>query len=242
MRKPMFLSSLAVLVGLSLAATSHAEVQPEAEKVLKAAQAYVAGLDSLAIKAVTTEESVYDDSHKLQFGGTLEMAIRRPGQLFAAVHEDYKNRRMYLNGETFTVLDEDVNVYAQTAVTGSLDEVFARLHADYGISTPGGELFSGHAYELLVEPASKVVYVGIGKVNGANCHHLAGILPDMDWQLWIRAEGDPELCKYMVTDRDIPLAPQYSITFTQWQANADIPAGQFDFQPPADAEPINFVK
>lgn len=149
---------------------------------------------------------------------------------------------MYLNGGTFTVFDEDVNVYAQTSATGPLDEVFARLHADYGISSPGGELFSGRAYELLVESATKVIYVGMGTVNGAPCHHIAGTLADMDWQLWIRAAGDPELCKYVVTDREVPLAPQYSITFTQWQSNADLSAGQFEFQPPADAEAINLVK
>lgn len=242
MRKLMFLISIAMIVGLSPAAFSQSDVQPEADKVLKEAHAYLSGLNSLAIKAVTTEETVFEDTHKLQFGGTLELGLRRPSQLFAVVHEDYKNRRMYLDGGTFTVFDEDVNVYAQTSAPGPLNEVFPRLHADFGISPPGGELFSGHAYELLVENATKVVYVGIGNVNGTPCHHIAGTLADMDWQLWIRAEGDPELCKYVVTDREVPLAPQYSITFTQWQSNADISAGQFEFQPPADAEAIGFIK
>jgi len=242
MRKLIFLISIAVVAGWSPAAFSQADVQPEADRVLKAAHAYLSGLDSVAIKAVTSEETVYNDTHKLQFGGTLEMGIRRPSQLFAVVHEDYSNRRMYLNGGTFTVFDEDVNVYAQTPAPGPLNEVFARLYADHGIDSPGGELFSGQAYELLVEHATRIVYVGMGNVNGTNCHHVAGILPDMDWQLWIRAEGDPELCKYVVTDRDVPLAPQFSITFTEFEANAELSDSQFDFQPPVDAESIDFVK
>jgi len=149
---------------------------------------------------------------------------------------------MYLNGGTFTVFDEDVNVFAQTAAPGSLHDVFARLHAEYGISSPGGELFSGNAYELLVENASKVIYVGVSNVNGNACHHIAGVLDDMDWQLWVREEGDPALCKYVVTDREVPMAPQFSITFDVWKADSDISDQQFDFQAPVDAEAIDFVR
>lgn len=79
---------IALFVGFSPAGFSQPEVQPEADEVLKAAHAYLSGLNSLAIKAVTTEETVFEDTHKLQFGGTLELGIRRPSQLFAVVHED----------------------------------------------------------------------------------------------------------------------------------------------------------
>jgi hypothetical protein len=148
---------------------------------------------------------------------------------------------MYVADGTFTVFDEDVNVYVQVPASGSLREVFARLHVKHGISAPGGESFSGNAYELLVQNASKVIYVGVSNINCTACHHIAGILQDMDWQLWVRKEGDPALCKYLVTDRDIPMAPQFSITFTKWQANTAISDQQFKFQAPADAEAIEFV-
>jgi len=242
MRKLLSLPSIILLLGLSTASFSQADMSSEADDILKAVHVYMSGLDSLLIEAEIVEETVYGDTHKLQFGGTLNIGVRRPAQFFAAYHADFENRRMYLDDGTFTVFDEDVNVYAQTSANGPLNEVFARLQADYGISSPGGELFGGNAYELLVGNATKVIYVGVSNVNGSACHHIAGVLQNMDWQLWVRQEGEPELCRYVVTDRDVPMAPQFSITFEKWTANADISDQQFNFQAPADAEAIDFLK
>jgi len=238
----MFIIPITMWLGFSSAAFGQSGIAPRADEVLKSVQTYMSGLDSLLIMAETSEETVYGDTHKLQFAGSLKLGIQQPAQFFSEQHADYENRSTYLNDGTFTVFDEDVNVYAQTSAPGSLNEVFARLHANYGISPPGGELFSGKAYELLVETASKVIYVGVGNVNGEACHHIAGVLENMDWQLWIRKEGDPELCKYVVTDRDVPMAPQFSMTFMEWKANVDLSDQNFEFNAPADAEAIEFVK
>jgi len=218
------------------------DVDPQADEILKSINAYTSELESLLFSAEITEETVFADSHKLQFGGTLQIGMRRPSTFYSKYHADLENRRMYLNNGTFTVFDEDVNVYAQAPAQGSLNQVFSLLQTKYGIEFPGGELFSGNAYELLVENATKVVYVGASNVNGKDCHHVAGVLQNMDWQLWVRKDGDPELCKYVVTDRDVPMAPQFTITFRKWEANAKIADQDFDFKAPADAESIEFVR
>lgn len=197
---------------------------------------------SVEIEAVVTEDEVYDDAHKLQFGGTMNILLKRPAQLFVTNRSDYQNTQAYLNNGVFTLFDDDVNVYAQAPAPGTIGEALATVYATIGTVPGGAELFSGHAYELLVGKARKVIYVGKSNVNGNSCHHIAGILPDMDWQLWVRAEGEPVLCKYIVTDRDTPLAPQYTMTFTQWKSNAELSDKQFEFQPPADAEAIDVIK
>ncbi|MFW2437987.1 MAG: DUF2092 domain-containing protein [Arenicellales bacterium] len=232
-----------ILMAFSPLAFSQPTVDPEAEKILKKLQNYMQTQDTVAIEAVITEDEVFNDTHKLQFGGTIKMLMRRqPPQLSVTTNSDYRNTRTYLNKNTFTAFDEDVNVYAQVDAPGTLKEALTHLNAEYSILQPGSELFSGQPYELLVGKASKVIYVGTGNVNGSSCHHIAGILPDMDWQLWIRAEGDPMICKYVLTDRDIPLAPQYSMTFTKWKTNTKLTDKQFEFQPPADAEAIEIIK
>ena len=232
----------AIFVGFSPVVFAQPEVQPEAEKVLKNLEAYMSSLTAVEIEVIVTEESVYDDKLKLQFGGTKKIFVRQPSKLTVTTHSDNQNSRVYLNDGKFTFFDEDVNVYAQMTVAKPVKEALVSLSRDYNIVTPGSELFSGQAYELLVGKASKVMYLGKGNVNGTSCHHLAGVLPDMDWQLWVRADGDPQLCKYIVTDRDIPLAPQYSITFTKWKKSPNLSDKLFEFNPPADAEIIEFVK
>lgn len=241
MRKLFHVVSIIMCLGISSVIFGQTNIDPQADKVLKSINAYMSGLDSLLITANIAEESVYGDIHKLQFSGTLEIGIQHPARFFSIYHADFENRRMYLNDATFTIFDEDVNVYVRVPAAGPLDEVLYRLHANYGINSPGGELFSGNAYELLVESASKVIYVSVSNVNGVACHHIAGTLETMDWQLWVRQEGDPELCRYVVTDRDVPMAPQFSIDFRKWSANAEISDQQFEFNAPADAERIDFV-
>ena len=242
LRGPVLLITALLLVVSSSAGFAQSDLQPEAIEVLQAAYDYAHGLRSLRIQADFSDESVFGDAHKLQFGGTLELGILPPSRLYALVRGDYQNRRMYLEDGAFTVFDEDVNVYAQTKLPGPLNEALQTLQADYGLSAPGGELFGGNAYELLVERASKVILVGMANIGGVECHHIAGTLSDLDWQLWIRAEGEPQFCKYVLTDRSIPLAPQFSITFTGWETNAQLPDSQFAFEAPADAEHIEFVK
>ena len=241
-RKFFSFISIVILFGLSPVAFGQTQMDAKADAVLQSAHAYMSGLDTLLVKADIVEDNVYGDTHKLQFGGVLKIGIQLPAQFFAVYHSDFENRRMFINDGTFTVFDEDVNVYAQASAPGTLNEVFDRLHANFGINSPGGELFSGNAYDLLVKNASKVIYVGVSDVNGTACHHIAGVLQNMDWQLWVQEDGDPKLCKYVVTDRDVPMAPQFSITFSKWTANTDISAEAFEFQAPADAEAIEFVK
>jgi len=242
MRKLICSISTAAFVLFSPLAFSQPTVQPEADKVLKSVEAFMSSQKSVEIEAVVTEDEVYDDAHKLQFGGTMKILLKRPAQLFVANRSDYQNTQAYLNNGVFTLFDDDVNVYAQAQAPGTFGEALASIYENIGTVPGGAELFSGNAYELLVGKARKVIYVGKSNVNGNSCHHIAGILPDMDWQLWVRAEGEPVLCKYIVTDRDTPLAPQYSMTFTKWKSNADLSDKQFEFQPPADAEAIDVIK
>lgn len=233
---------LVMLVVLAPAVFAQTNIQPEAEKVLKNLETYMSSLTALEIEAVVTEESVYDDKLKLQFGGTKQIFVRQPSKLAVTTNSDYQNTRAYLNDGKFTLFDLDVNVYAQATIPKPLKKALLTLSTEYNTAPPGSELFSGQAYEVLVAKASKVMYLGKGNVNGASCHHLAGVLPDMDWQLWVRAEGDPQLCKYIVTDRSIPLAPQYTMTFTKWKKNTDISDEVFKFHAPADAERIEIIK
>ncbi len=240
-RGPVLIAAVVLAVSPS-AGYAQSDLQPEAIEVLEAAYDYARRLQSLRIRADFSDESVFGDAHKLQFGGTMELGISPPSRLYALVKGDYRNRRMYLKDGTFTVFDEDVNVYATAKIPGPLNEALQTLQSEYGLSAPGGELFGGHAYELLVERARKVILVGMANIGGVDCHHIAGTLDDLDWQLWIRAEGDPQFCKYVLTDRSIPLAPQFSITFTGWEADVKLPDSQFDLKAPADAERIEFVR
>ena len=126
MHKLIYSITTAVLVLFTPLAFSQSNVQAEADKILNNVQAFMSAQKSVEIEATVTEEEVYDDAHKLQFGGTLKILIKRPAQLSVTNHSDYRNTQAYLNKGLFTLFDEDVNVYAQAPAPGTIGEALAR--------------------------------------------------------------------------------------------------------------------
>ena len=231
------LSTLAIWSSAVLAA----EVPSEAIEALDRLEQHLSGLDSIRFQAQVTEETVYGDDHKIQFEGTMDVAMEQPVSFSADLRSDHYNRQYRLQNGLFTVFDEDVNVFAQARVPGTLKEAFRTIAVDYGTDMPMSDLLSARARELLVDQATRVAYIGIGSVDDHKCHHIAGTLPDTDWQIWIRTGEDPWLCKYIVTDRNAPMAPQFTLRFRKWEANPDLTEAEFRFVPQAGVEKIEFI-
>ena len=217
-------------------------VPPEAAAAIQSLQKHLSGIDGLRFHAQLTEETVFSDSHKIQFEGSLDVTIKKPSSFAADLRSDYHNRSYRLHDEIFTVFDEDVNVFAQASAGGTYSEALGRIALVYGADIPMSDLLSGQAYELLVEQASRVVYIGVGNVDDHRCHHIAGSVQDVDWQIWIRSEGDPWLCKYIITDRNQPMAPQFVLRFHDWEVVNEIAKKDFQFVAPEGAEQIEFIR
>lgn len=235
------MASAAVLID-SPAHSAVDKVPAEAAEVVQNLQEHLNGIGGVRFTAQITEETVFDGSYKIQFEGTLKVSVEKPASFTVDVRSDYSNRSFWLSDEVFTIFDKDVNVYAQAPATGTYSEAVATIVAQYDADVPMTDLLSGRAYELLVGSATEVVYIGIGNVGDHRCHHIAGRLPEVDWQVWIRAEGDPWLCKYIITDRDQPMAPQYSLRFYDWEIGADFRTTEFQFVAPDGAEKVEFVE
>jgi hypothetical protein len=217
------------------------DIDPAAEDAVLAMQSYLAQVNSARIKASFTEETVFDDTHKIQFGGTVTLGVERPSRMFITARSDMWNRDYYLDNGAFVMFDHDVNVYATLSLPSKLRDAGTKLWKTYQMQLPGLELISEQGGELLLEGSDEVFYVGPAMVRGQKCHHLAGSMETMDWQLWIAASGDPLPVKYILTDLDIPLAPQFTIAFESWETGVKIPESAFDFQPPEGSEKIEVL-
>ena len=58
--------------------------------------------------------------------------------------------------------------------------------------------------------------VGKAVVEGVRCDHLAFRAPHVDWQIWIQEGKEPLPRKLVITTRDQPNAPQFSVVVTKW--------------------------
>jgi hypothetical protein len=95
-------------------------------------------------------------------------------------------------------------------------------------------------YRILMQNVRSGYYIGLHKVEGIECHHLAFSRPDIDWQIWIEAGNKPVPKKLVITYKGIPAVPEYVGIFKDWDFSPKFTAGLFNFTPPEKAVKIEF--
>jgi hypothetical protein len=72
--------------------------------------------------------------------------------------------------------------------------------------------------------------------------HLAFRTIETDRQLWVEVGNKPVPCKFVITSKAVGESPQYSIEFKNWKTDVSFAADAFSFNPPSDAEKVDFPK
>jgi hypothetical protein len=70
------------------------------------------------------------------------------------------------------------------------------------------------------------------------CDHLAFRNAEVDWQIWIAQGEAPYPCRFTITARDVPQAPQYTVEVRDWRAGAQAET-DFTFTAPSGAREID---
>src|SRR5882672_12227711 len=78
-------------------------VDPGAITALQKMAAHLRTLQSFAVNSEMTTDDVMPSGQKVQYGGTVELKVRRPDRLTAEVTSDRKNERLFYDGKAFTV-------------------------------------------------------------------------------------------------------------------------------------------
>ncbi len=151
---------------------------------------------------------------------------------------DAVNRSFWYDGKTVSVLDKEQNTYATLPVPptidGALDAVFDRT----GMVIPLADFLYEDVYARLMESVQRGVYLGIHHVGAVACHHLSFEQATIDWQLWIDAGEKPLPRKLVIAYKTEDEVPQYAVTLSKWNLNAEVPEELFRFEPPEGAERI----
>jgi hypothetical protein len=145
------------------------------------------------------------------------------------------------DGKLMTLHGRNLNVYFQKELTGTIDTAIETLHNETGFSAPDADLFYSNNYDRLAEGVLSCAYLGTPYVNGVECHYLTYREAQVDWQMWINAEGDPLPMKYIITTKRMTGAPQYAVHFRDWNTSPKIGPGQFDFKKPKGAKRLEAI-
>ena len=230
-----FAMALVLATLLSVMPSAQAQDQ-DATKILKAMTDYVASQKVISATYDSDIEVITNNLQKIQFASSGQMLLSRPDKARVSRLGGYVDAELVFDGKTLSVLGKNLNAYAQTDATGSIDQLVARLRDEFGVPIPGADLLLSGAYDEMMKDVLDAKHIGRGVIDGVECDHLAFRNDDVDWQIWIQLGSRPIPRKYVITNKAVTGAPQYTLRIKEWKTDVQVPADAFAFKPPGDAK------
>jgi hypothetical protein len=236
-RRVLRAASLALVFGaLAVPALAAEALNPDADEILRAMSRFLAGTKAFSVTADIGNEIVTQDGQKLQMISTATVVLERPSRFVMTRRGKFADVQAFYDGKKLTLYGKTANAYIQKDVAGGIDEALNVLERGIGIPTPASDLLLADPYPALISGATSSGYYGLEVVAGVQSHHLAFRTALVDWQLWVKAEGQPLPMKYVITTKDVPGAPQFSVQFSNWNLKPAIAAKRFTFVAPGGAK------
>jgi hypothetical protein len=233
----------AALLALALGAGGGAAQADEAtaKALFKAMTDYVAAQQAISFDYDSTIEIVTTEDQKLALVSSGKVALERPGRFHATRRGGFADAEMGFDGKTLTLVGKSAKLYAEIDAPGSIEEMVAKLKAEYGAPLPAIELLTTDAYDAMMEGVTEAKDLGSGVIGGEECDHLAFRAGDIDWQIWI-AQGDaPRPCRFVITTRTVAGWPQYAVEVRDWRTGTEAKL-EFDLAVVEGATKVEFAK
>lgn len=224
----------------SMPKITQSTVDATAADALKKMSQYLMSLNTLQIKSDASIDMVTADGQRIQFDGTTEYKVRRPG--FAiSFKSDSKSRDFYYDGKQFTMYAPNLGYYATVAAPATNREALDTIYNKYGIRLPLEDLFRWNdvGNERAKNFRSAMV-LGPVTLDGVKTMHYAFREPDVDWEVWIQDGDQPLPRKFSIVDRTDSARPTFTARLS-WTANPTFTDSDFTFVPGADAKKIQLA-
>jgi hypothetical protein len=219
-----------------------AQVDPQADRLLRQMSDFLAAQREFTVRTEGTLDVVLDSGQKVQLNRAGDVRMQRPDRLRVDRVGDLANLRLYYDGRQLTVYGEGNNAYATTPAPPTVDATIDMALERLGLDAPGSDLLFSNPYAALTEDVRSGRYLGRAVVDGVSVHHLAFRNREgVDWELWVEDGPRPLPRKYVITSRDMPGSPQYSVNLSDWNLSPRLTQEQFRFVPPRDAMRVSFL-
>lgn len=215
-------------------------IEPEALVAMDRMSAALQELPGFTMTSDVTTEKVLETGQKLQFGGTVDVAMHRPDAFRIIANSDIQHREYYFSKGQFTVLEPRLKYYASAAAPETIGLALDKLKTTYGLELPLVDLFTWGTDQTVRSRVQSGYMIGPEKVGGRTCDHIAFRQEIVDWQIWIDTGDKPLPCKIVITATDDPSMPQYSAVLN-WDVRTVPNAADLAFVAPADSHKITLV-
>jgi hypothetical protein len=230
--------ALALVVCLGTPSGAGAD-EADAKKLLKAMSDYMAEQKAISFGFDATLEVITKDNQKLALASSGAVTLNRPGKIRATRAGGHADIEMLFDGKTLTLFGNNANLYTQIDVPGTIDNLVDELRDKYNRPLPAADLLLSNAYDELMLDVTDVKDLGSGVIDGVECDYLAFRKEVVDWQIWIAQGDNPFPCRYVITSKDIPHSPQYSIQIRDWKTGNDVASDDFGFKNSTNAKKVD---
>ena len=219
-------------------ATAHSDSDPTALAAESLGQLAKAG--AISVDIAIAEEAVLSQGLKIRTlrEGTVILS-RSQGFKFSRSGE-LVNQQIAYDGKNVYGIGDKAKVFVSIPVTGTNDEVMDLLTTEAGAYLPGRDLFYEDVAEELLAEVQEAHYLGVAPVAGERCHYVVFRGPDVDWHLWIN-ESDMLPSKYLITSKWMAGAPEFEMTFSNWNLTPDIDGQTFVLSAPEGYTRAKFI-
>src|ERR1019366_5928383 len=163
-----FAMAMALVLATLLSVTPSAQAQ-DAAKILKAMTEYVASQKVISATYDSDIEVITNNLQKIQFASSGQMLLSRPDKARVSRLGGYVDAELVFDGKTLSVFGKNLNAYAQTDATGSIDQLVARLRDEFGVPIPGADLLLSGAYDEMMMDVLDAKHIGRGVIDGVEC-------------------------------------------------------------------------
>jgi hypothetical protein len=245
----MALSALAGIMALAgppevaaTAAVVKPAMDPQADQQLRRMGDYLAQAPFFSVSAEVWQDIRLGSGQQIQAGRTIELQVRRPNRFHAEVRSPRRDRGLYYDGASITLLDRVHNFYGSFPAPATLDEALDAASDRFGIALPLEDLIVSDPYQNLMDRIVSGIRLETETVLGVPCQHLAFSLAAVDWQVWIEEGARPVPRKIVITYKDEEGSPEYTAIFTNWDFQTRLPDFLFNFEPPPGAAEIGVAE
>jgi hypothetical protein len=214
-------------------------VDPSADKILKRMGDYLGQAPFFSVNAEIWQDVQLGSGQQVQAGRTIDLQVRRPDHFHAEVRSTRRNRGMFYDGKSITLLNRVQNFYGSIPAPATLDEALDAASDRFGIEMPLEDLVVSDPYQSAMQKIVSGRDIGPVTVLGTPCEHLAFSLGTVDWQIWIEDGMKPVPRKIVITYKDEEGTPEYTAIFSNWDFQTKLPDFLFTFEPPPGASEID---
>jgi hypothetical protein len=230
-----------VTTTFDVAQTTQAQNAPKTEtsplttdELLNQVCDFLKSQQSFSVEMDVTYDNILPSGSKVQYSGYKQVSLQKPNLLRVDTIGDQEKRSFYYDGKSFTLFSPLLNVFATKEAPTTIDDMVSSIEQNYGFTIAMSNLFTSNPCRVLDDIIEEPLYIGSNLVNRVETDHLLLVTDEWDGQLWISQDNPPLIKKAIITYKNLPNAPQYTVLFSNWNFKPSFSQDVFTFTPAQD--------